>query len=241
MKPQTPPGPGNPPQTPPGTRQEGKPEKPPSPPVGLTEAEKKELVQLREIKKTTGFNKFTESAREALRLKKRNEELEDKLVKANEALTEKELENDPEYELMSDEEKKAHKARKILEKDIVTLKAKEQWRDDYKKLPIDVRKKIDEKGGEEVFKDYACSPDNAGQKNLLNLAKSFLYEEKQPEAPNPPVKPKPGLEEVGGGERAGDLPEEGFTADEISNMRKNDPRRYAKLASEGRLKIRKSK
>ena len=92
------------PQTFEGTGGEQTPETNPSlPSSGLTREEREELEKLR--------RQFPESSQEAIRLAKRVKELEGKLDKASEALSEKELlMKNPEYEFMDEDEKKRFKA-----------------------------------------------------------------------------------------------------------------------------------
>ena len=178
--------------------------------------------------------KFSESTAENQRIIEEDKKKAEKIAELERTLSEKELNKNPEYELMTDEEKEQYKERQRIAKDVAILKAKEQMREDYGALPEEVRKKLEKKGGYDVFRDYACLPENAGQKNLLNLAKSFLYEEREePEEP----KKNPGLEKQGGGERTAPPKKEGFTAEEVKQIRENDPDRYVKLAKAGKLKI----
>ena len=189
--------------------------------------------------------KFSESTREnqrileeAAELKRKNAELEDQLEESQRTLSDRELkEKYPNWEFMDEEERK--KAQEDLEKEkrLKILEAKEKWRDDYRKLTKETKEKIEAKGGEEAFKDFACSPENVGQKNLENLAKQFLYEEPKPETP--PVEPekKPGLEPGIGGPKTPFTPKKGYTAEEAAEMRKKDARKYNKLVAEGRMNI----
>jgi hypothetical protein len=188
--------------------------------------------------------KFADSTRENQRIVADSQEkdqrigaLETKLVKANETLSDKELKSEyPDFEDMLPEEQQRAKSEFKNKKDIAILKAKDKMREDYFALPQETREKIDKKGGFEPFKNFACNPENAGQKNLLNLAKQFLYEE---ETPTPVEQPAPGLEEGTGGQPSTPPREEGFTAEELGTMRKNESKKYMELAKEGKLKFRK--
>ena len=115
-------------------------------------------------------------------------------------------------------------------------KAAEKWRDDYASLLEETKERIRKKSGEQAFKDFACSPENRGQKNLANLAKQFLYEEPTLESPKEPEN-KPGLETATGGPKTTAIPKKGFTPEEARELRKRDPQKYNKLVSEGRMKI----
>ena len=106
----------------------------------------------------------TEDARQA------REELE-KLKKSS-TLSESDLiQLNPDYEFMDKSEKEMYRKQIQHDKEIIELKAKSKWNDDYKNLPSNVRAKIEETGGEQAFKKFACSEENRGQKNLGNLAR----------------------------------------------------------------------
>ena len=229
MEPQTPKKDEGQPQTPPGTGTPGEG----SPPKEEEDYKKK----------------FAESTRENQRIiadsqtkDQRIGALETKLVKANETLSDKELKNEyPDFEDMLPEDQQRAKNEFKNKKDIAILKAKDKMREDYFALPQETREKIDKKGGFELFKNFACNPENAGQKNLLNLAKQFLYEEPGEEAPKEPIeeKPAPGLEDGFGGSPSTPPQEPGFTAEELKTMREKEPKKYMELAKEGKLKFRK--
>jgi len=227
-KPQTPSADGENLQTPEGT---GGKENSITPPTGkvLTPEEEEELRQFQEIKTTTGFTKFSESAKEAIRLKSENTKLKD-------ALTEKELsEINPDYELMDEEEKKKFRLQIQNQKDILELKAKDKWREDFRKLPPDIKALIEKKGGEDAFKDYACDSSRAGA-DLLTVAHSFVFDLAKSAVPS--NEERPGLETAGaGGQGQSSVPEEGYTAEEAANLRRNNPQKYAQLIREKKLKI----
>lgn len=222
-------------ETPPEAGSDGKPKETPAPEDALTPDERKELEELRPYKK-----KFSESSKEALRLLDENKTLTQKLELEGATLSEKELRKlNPEYDEMTEEEKHNFKVEVATKRRLAILEAKEKMRNDYATLPEEMRKKIEEKGGYDAFRDYACSSENAGQKSLLNIAKAYLFEE-GPKEPSPPKEPepKPGLEPDGGGPPAPDLPKEGeMTAEAAAKLRKENPREYNRLAREKRLKI----
>ena len=226
------------PQTPEKTGPEGQLEETPEAGEGLTPEQRK--IKELESQIQERDKKLSDSARGVQDLLERQKKLEAKLEESNEALSEKELlTKNPEYEFMDEDEKKRFKTDMEREKRIRALEAKEKMREDYNALPEETRKKIGLKGGFDVFRDFACSPDNAGQKNLLNLAKSFLYEEKEEESPTPVREKKPGLESGTGGERTLQPKKEGFTATELKHIREKEPERYTQLARDHKLKLKK--
>lgn len=217
-------------ETPKETGKEGKPETTPISP-GLTEKETEELARLR--------RQFPESAKEAQRLAKRVKELEDKLEEILPPLSEEELiKENPDYEMMTDAEKAGFKEGIITKRRLAILEAKEKMRRDYDTLPDNLKKKIEAKGGYEKFKDFACSPENAGQKDLTNIAKAYLFEEEEltPKLPEQPE--RPGLEEPGHETELPPLKQEGeMTAEEAANLRTTDPKKYNQLLKDKKLKI----
>ena len=235
-KPQTPKEPLK--ETPAGAGTKGKSVETPPVGVALSPAEQAELEELRRIIKETGFTKFSESATEAIRLAKENKDLKEKLEQSSATLSEDDLKQmNPDYDMMSDEEKKDFRERTAMKRRMAVLEAKEKMRQDYSSLPEGLRKKIEEKGGYDAFRDYACSPENAGQKSILNLAKSFLYEEIE-EVPPTPVEERPGLEEAGVGiEKTPPSNKVEMTAEQAAEMRTNHPKEYAELIKAKKLKI----
>ena len=224
-------------QNPGGSGPEGQLEETPEAGEGLTPEQRK--IKELESQVQERDKKLSDSARGVQDLLERQKKLEAKLEESNEALSEKELlTKNPEYEFMDEDEKKRFKTDMEREKRIRALEAKEKMREDYNALPEKTRKKIGLKGGFDVFRDFACSPDNAGQKNLLNLAKSFLYEEKE-ETPEVEEKPRPGLEGGTGGERTLQPKKEGFTAAELKHIREKEIERYNQLARDHKLKLKK--
>jgi len=186
----------------------------------------------------------SKKAVELEKLKEDNLKLQGELDKKSSTLSESDLIRiNPGYSDMSEEDKKEFRDKQEDKKRLLILEAKDKMRQEYAALPEDIRKDIEEKGGFEVFRDYACSPDNVGQKNLLNLAKSFLYEKET--EPDPPVDPPveetdlPGLEQPGGGDPipSVDPNKVTMTAEQVETLRTRDPQRYAKLMKEKRLVI----
>lgn len=230
----------NKPQTPEvpeqGTEGGDQPPTPKTPPTGagLTPEEEEELKELREIKESTGFKKFSESAREAQRLSKeaklkdeRIKELEVKLK--SEPPSDKELANKhPNWEFMEEEEKERIRREEAREKRLRKLEEQSAWEKDYKgvlkKFP-DLAKK------EEEFKDFAYKHPEI--KDLEVLAKSFLFEAK-PEEPEPDKPPKPGLEKPTGGTST--VPSTELTLEDITRLREDNPKKYFKMIQEGKIK-----
>ena len=224
-----------------GKQEEEKPPKNPPTPSVLSDEEQKELDEYRKIKEKTGFTTFRNSADEAIRLKNLNINLEGKLEQSGATLSEADLlKLNPDYEFMDEGEKKEFKEKIAMTRRMAVLEAKEKMRQDYAALPEDLKKKIVAKGGYEVFTDYACSPENAGQKSLENLAKSFLYDEAPPEVPpeTPPAN-RPGLEEESGGGESTPTPSPftEMTAPQVAELRTRDPQKYAELIKTKKLKI----
>lgn len=181
--------------------------------------------------------KFSESKEEALRIRAEKAELEARLGEAQRALSEKELrEQNPDFDLMSEDEQKAFRRQKQLEKDVAEMKAKEKMREDYAKIPANLKVKIEKKGGYEAFRDYVCHPDRVGNKDIISLTQAFVYDVKDEPTPPPVEPPKPGLESGSGGQPVAP-PKTGFTSEEAAHMRNTDPKRYAQLCREGKMKI----
>lgn len=87
------------------------------------------------------------------------------------------------------------------------------------------------------FKEFAYKTENLTVP-LETLAASFLYTKGLATKPKP-TKPAPtGLEPGSGGGKTGKTDTDGYTAEEMSQIRKTDPKRYAQLARDGKLNIR---
>lgn len=228
-------------QTPEGTPEEITPEGPQGDPT----PKKETIGEVLPSVETDYKKKFGESTRENQRIleesKQKEEkiaELEVKLTDSQRTLSEKELKAKyPNWEFLDEEEKKKAKEDFEKEKRLKVLEAKAKWRDDFQSLPEEIKEKIEKKGGETAFKDFACSPENRGQKSLGNLSKQFLYEEvlpePSPETPNDPV----GLESGTGGPKTPIIPEKGYTSEEAKALREKDSKKYNRLVAEGKMKI----
>lgn len=206
--------------------------------IVLQPEEEEDFRHFQEIKKTTGFTKFSESAKEAIRLAQIVATPPAPMADAT--LSDEELKRlDPNYEFMDEKEKSDFKEKIATKKRLMVLEAKEMWREDFKRLPETVRSAINKKGGEEAFKAFSILPENLGVKNLATLAKAFIFDEQSLENKPTPPKPKnPGLETPSGGDRKpSDMPAGSMTSEQASQLRQNDPRRYNELVSTGRLKI----
>ncbi len=219
--------------------------------VELTPEEQAELNDYREITKKTGFKKFSESANEAVRLAHENEaiarerdELKEKLEKS-ESFSEDDLRRmNPDYDLMDESSRKLFRESVEAKHRLAVYEAKEKMQKDYNALPLELRKKIESKGSYEQFKNFACAPDNAGQKSLLNIAKAYLFdadEDDDDEEDNtPPIdaKPLPGLEDGGAGDPPPPPVKEGeMTAAQVADLRTKNPKEYARLTREHKIKI----
>ena len=195
----------------------------------LTPEEQEEFRQFQEIKATTGLTKFSESAKEAIRLK-------NELQQAKDALIEKELRlSNPDFDELTEAERENRKIQLSNQKEIMNLKAKEKWREDYATLPADIKELVSRKGGEEAFKSYACDPRRSGA-DLLTVAHSFTFDIARVEKHN--ETPKPGLEIGGaGGQQPAKLVKDGYTTAEAQQLRQKNPQLYSRLVREKRLKI----
>jgi len=229
-----------------GTGEGGDPSKKPFSPgnEALSPAEKKvkELEAALAKSEERAAKAKSDSDRGAEELLNKNKNLEAELAKANEALLEKELNQNPDYEDMTDEEKARAKAdlRAKRENDLrlKKLEAQTKMREDYDSLPSDIRTDLETHGGFSEFKKFALAPENIGQKSLLNLAKQFLFDHKEPEpVPEPEPEPSPGLEDGTGGPKNLPPKKEGMTAEEVKHLRETNPKKYNELAREGKLKI----
>lgn len=92
----------------------------------------------------------------------------------------------------------------------------------------------------EEFNELAYKNENL-KVPLETLAGNFLYQKGLATKPaEKPAKPAPsGVEpSSGGGKEGAGKTEAGFTSEEMATIRKTDPKRYAKLAREGKIKIR---
>ncbi len=182
--------------------------------------------------------KFADSSREVQRITKESKqdktritELEVKLAeKANITPSDEELSQKyPDWSFLDEGEKVKLRETESLQKRLRVLEEDKAWDRDYKSL-IKQSEFSSLKNQEEKFKEFAYK--NPEIKNLKILAQSFLFENKAPEEPEkPPV--RPGLEKPTAGREV--LPSKMSLAD-IKNLRINDPKRYAKLLKEGKLK-----
>lgn len=82
------------------------------------------------------------------------------------------------------------------------------------------------------FEDFVLKPKHKGV-DIETLARAYLFEEAPPVAPTPAPAPRdPGLEMGSGGPRGG-VKTSKFTADEVTAMQQNDPKRYRELLLAG--------
>jgi hypothetical protein len=230
--------------TPGGTGTGATPEPKPVPPgSNLSPEDQETFREFQEIKKTTGFKKFKDSASEAIRLKHDLEEKQRQLEEKERLLSEAELKGlNPDYEFMTEEQKKEFRDKEDTKRRLQKLESKEKMREEFGQLPEEIKKKIEQHGGFEVFKDFCLLPENIGQKSMTNLARSFLFEEEpEPPAPGPkgPEQPKPGLEAGQGGGKADIPPQEPgtMTSEQAKELRTKNPRLYTQLVRDKKLKI----
>jgi hypothetical protein len=214
--------------TPTGTEGEPTPQTP-QPAAALTAEEQQELMELREIKATTGFKKFTESAKEANRLLERNKELEEKLAQAGENSLEKDLSvRYPDWDLMTESEKILAKNQERIDKQLAELAEEKAWDKNFTKVRSKYSKLADK---ENEFKEF-CNRHPKGV-DTETLAKSFLFDDKTPVKEE--TKERKGLERPTAGPNKISTP--GMTLEDIKRLREEQPKLYAKMLKEGRLNV----
>ena len=183
--------------------------------------------------------KFSDSKEEGIRLLHVNEELakektelETKLAKASELSSEKELSNSvDDWDLLTEGEKAIARKQAKMGKELQDMKESQAWNDDLVQAKLWAKDNGYKLVGREAdFKKFCYSDENRGVKNIITLAKSFLFDDKKV------VKAKPkGLESPTGGEH---LPVKGgkITVEEAATIRTENPRLYKKMLLEGRIK-----
>lgn len=96
------------------------------------------------------------------------------------------------------------------------------------------------KGNKAEFKEFCYQPENINVPTEILAARFCMRKAAkpaQPTAPNDEEEPI-GLESGSGGEADLAPPAEGYTDEQLKELRTTDPRRYAQLARKGKLKAR---
>lgn len=174
-------------------------------------------------------------------LQAQKEHWREKAEKAQEELTrlkdkepstppEEALKNEnPDWEFMSDNEKKLLREQHQTQKELTLIKEKLAWEEDYGKAKKEfpqLSKKEDE------FKEF-CYKYPKGL-DATTLAKAFLFDNKvEPAEPEKPVS-KPGLEKPTGGQRT-QKPD--LSMEDIKRLRETNHRKYLKMIQDGTLRV----
>jgi hypothetical protein len=135
----------------------------------------------------------------------------------------------PEWELMTDTEKRLARETFSAKRIATSLQQKEQereaksaWNTD---LELTIAKNPSLQGKEQAFKDFANKPTHRGAP-LATLVSAFLFESSSAPSPAPsPTPSAPGLEPGNGGPRAPEKPKV-LSGEELANLRKADQRAY---------------
>ena len=198
--------------------------------------------------------KFAESTRgvEALvasekKLKEENETLKTK----KEQNTEDELSKTiPDWDILTlDQRRSISMSVGSLKQDLEKVKAQvaeivdeREFEHTFKKVTSEPEFAIIKRHKRE-FREYAYKQENLNVP-LSILSKSFLVDKNligvKPTEQNKDDNPdagRSGLDSGSGGDRTPQTPKGGYTADEVEKIRKEDPRKYARLAREGKLNI----
>ena len=238
----------NPKETPPGTDKGSE-----------DGVDNKEFEDYKKVVKTTGFKQFSESAKEAHRLKddektwkEEKEDLKTELAGFKTAdetpLDEAELAKKyPDWDELSEGEKARIKTLESLkirqaqtERDVKRDKADRIKLDEKGKFTAEVKEVMANpeyveqlKGKEAEFKEFCYKDENLGT-SVATLIKSFLFDSVKAKAEE--KKPGEGLELPSGGDKP-EPSKEGYTLTEVDEMIKNDPEKHKRLTEAGQLKI----
>lgn len=129
-----------------------------------------------------------------------------------------------EGEIYTDEGKALQGDLKALKEEISSVKQENARKDVLISHPI-LKEKWDE------FEEFREDPENKGM-NLKTAAKAFMVENELLGSPEP----RKGLEKSTGGDKTAP-PSAGMTADEVSNLRKNNWEGYLKKVQNGEIQI----
>jgi len=198
--------------------------------------------------------KFGHSTTEAQRLldeQKRLREENETLKTKKEQNTEDELSKTiPDWDILTlDQRRSISMSVGSLKQDLEKVKAQvaeivdeREFEHTFKKVTSEPEFAIIKKHKRE-FREYAYKQENLNVP-LSILSKSFLVDKNligvKPTEQNKDDNPdagRSGLDSGSGGDRTPQTPKGGYTADEVEKIRKEDPRKYARLAREGKLNI----
>ncbi len=217
--------------TPQGT--EGEPETPKTAPIGENlppEGEQPEMVVDYKIKFGESTRENQRISEENAKLLRENEELRIKSAKAETTLSEEELSTKyPDWEFLADDQKGFIKRQESLEKDIREMKEAKAWNENYTNTLTQFPQL---KGKEAEFKEFCYSEENIGNKNLVLLAKAFIFDKGEPAEPEKTM--RKGLETPSGGTKI--APTTGWSIEDVKRLRETDPKRYLKMIQRGELK-----
>jgi len=142
----------------------------------------------------------------------------------------------PYWEDLTPMEQQLHKEQDQLKREVAGLKTalnsslSKQEREDS--LTKTLKEYPQLKESEEDFRNFCSQADNAGA-GVAALAKAFLYEQAKEEGAREEREKaeQVGLETATGGDR--EPPQEGYTEEEIAQIKLSDPKRYERLIKEG--------
>lgn len=197
---------------------------------------------------TAGFNKYKgEKDTEVSDLKGKLEKAE-KSPKGGTALTEEELEEQvPGYGALSEREKDLVKntiapfAKNVsgLQSQVEKLLDQQRFKEEFNTLIADPEYKVLAKH-RDAFKTFAYKDENLNTPMSV-LADSYIYKNKltdkkdEGEETEEEKAERLGLEDGTGGSHRHTPPKTGMTAAELAKLRTSDPKRYNRLARQGKL------
>lgn len=179
--------------------------------------------------------KFSESKREALRIREEAKEKDRKIAELeaklnNETPSDTELSGKyPDWEFKEEDEKMRIRNEESREKRLRQLEEKIAWDNDYNKI---LKKYPQLADSEEEFKDEAYKYPKSTSLDII--AKSFLFDRNGAEHTNT-TPARPGLESKSGGPKA--PLSTGPTLEDITRLRKEEPQKYAEMVRKGLVKI----
>jgi hypothetical protein len=174
--------------------------------------------------------KFAESTREAQILAG---QLENERRKNSQELTKEPTDSDlqaafPEWEVMTDTEKRLARETFSAKRIATSLQQKDQereaanaWNTD---LELTIAKNPSLLGKEQAFKTFANKPTHRGAP-LETLVSAFLFESSSSPSPAPISTPRPGLLPGNGGPRGSEKPKS-LSGDELKQLRQSDEKAY---------------